>query len=134
MHSLRIFSRIKKQLTLSNFVNSPRSRKFSGKETDDITRAIVDMVVFDYMPLQMVEGKGFKKLMSIVAPNYNIPSMYLFIFIYTFTEYPGTRSEKRPSNRLLKIFTFQFLVIPLKITLKQGKYMIETVPSSLHRY
>lgn len=30
--------------------------------------------VFDYMPLQMVEGKGFKKLMSIVAPNYNIPS------------------------------------------------------------
>lgn len=26
------------------------------------------------MPLQMVEGKGFKKLMSIVAPNYNIPS------------------------------------------------------------
>lgn len=63
-----------KQPTLSNFVNSPRSRKFSGKETDDITRAIVDMVVFDYMPLQMVEGKGFKKLMSIVAPNYNIPS------------------------------------------------------------
>lgn len=33
-----------KQPTLSNFVNSPRSRKFSGKETDDITRAIVDMV------------------------------------------------------------------------------------------
>lgn len=63
-----------KQPTLSNFVNSPRSRKCSGKETDDITRAIVDMVVFDYMPLQMVEGKGFKKLMSIVAPNYNIPS------------------------------------------------------------
>lgn len=41
---------------------SKKIRKFSGKETDDITRAIVDMVVFDYMPLQMVEGKGFKKL------------------------------------------------------------------------
>lgn len=62
-----------KQPTLSNFVKSPIHRKFSGKETDDITRVIVDMVVFDYMPLQMVEGKGFKKLMSIVAPNYNIP-------------------------------------------------------------
>ena len=97
-----------KQPTLSNFVNSPINRKFSGKETDDITRAIVDMVVFDYMPLQMVEGKGFKKLMSIVAPNYNIPSMYLLIFIniYTFTEYPGTRSAKRPSNRVLKIDRF----------------------------
>lgn len=59
---------------MSNFVNFSRSRKFSGKETDDITRAIVDKVVFDYMPLQMVEGKGFKKLMSIVAPNNNIPS------------------------------------------------------------
>ena len=124
----------------TNFVNSPWSRKFSGKETDDITRAIVDMVVFDNMPLQMVEGKKLlKKLMSIVAPNYNILSrntiksrietpirscdfsstkvtmvlqlsMYLFIFIYTFTEYPGTRSEKRPSNRVLKIDRFTSLV------------------------
>lgn len=30
-------------------------------------------------------------------------SINLFIFINTFTEYPGTRSEKRPSNRVLKM-------------------------------
>ena len=32
------------------------------------------MVVLDYMPLKLVEGKGFLNLMSILAPDYKVPS------------------------------------------------------------
>jgi hypothetical protein len=32
------------------------------------------MVVLDYMPLKLVEGKGFLNSMSILAPDYKVPS------------------------------------------------------------
>jgi hypothetical protein len=32
------------------------------------------MVVLDYMALKLVEGKGFLNLMSILAPDYKVPS------------------------------------------------------------
>jgi hypothetical protein len=32
------------------------------------------MVVLDYMPLKLVEGKGILNLMSILAPDYKVPS------------------------------------------------------------
>jgi hypothetical protein len=40
----------------------------SSSQNEHITRAIVEMVVLDYMPLKLVEGKGFLNLMSILAP------------------------------------------------------------------
>jgi hypothetical protein len=46
----------------------------SSSQNENITRAIVEMVVLDYMPLKLVEGKGFLNLMSILAPDYKIPS------------------------------------------------------------
>lgn len=55
-------------------------------------------------------------------------SMYLFIFIYTLTEYPGTRSEKRPSNRVIKIDQFD---IP---SYKYMESLTEKRFSDLHMY
>jgi DNA helicase TIP49 (TBP-interacting protein) len=51
---------------------SPRARHLSGKQTDEITNAIVNMIVLDYLPLSLVEGKGFLKLMSVVVPDYKV--------------------------------------------------------------
>ena len=63
-----------KQPSLAEFVRSPRSRHLSGTKAEEITRAIVNMVVQDYMPLRIVEGSGFKNLMSLIAPEYSVPS------------------------------------------------------------
>jgi hypothetical protein len=59
---------------IAEFVNSPRSRKLSYSQNEHITRAIVEMVVLDYISLKLVEGKGFLYLMSILAPDYTVPS------------------------------------------------------------
>jgi hypothetical protein len=32
------------------------------------------MMVLDYMPLKLVEGKGFLNLMSLLAPDYKVPT------------------------------------------------------------
>jgi hypothetical protein len=37
-------------------------------------QVIAEMVELDYMPLKLVEGKGFLNLMSILAPDYKVPS------------------------------------------------------------
>ena len=49
-------------------------------QNEHITRAIVEMVVLDYMPLKLVEGKGFLNLMSILAhvPRTFVPSEHIF--------------------------------------------------------
>jgi hypothetical protein len=47
----------------------------SSSQNEHITRAIVEMVVLDYMALKLVEGKGFLNLMSILAPDYKVPSI-----------------------------------------------------------
>ena len=65
-----------KQPSVAEFAKSPRSRKLSSSQNEHITRAMVEMVVLDYMPLKLVEGKGFLNLMSILAPDYKVPSRY----------------------------------------------------------
>ena len=50
-------------------------RKMSSSESEKITCAIADMVVKDYVPLSVVDGQGFNKLMSTVAPEYKVPSL-----------------------------------------------------------
>ena len=76
-----------KQPSMAEFVRSPRSRHLSGTKAEEITRAIVNMVVQDYMPLRIVEGSGFKNLMSLKAPSL-VSDMLLFstVFIKTFTQ------------------------------------------------
>jgi hypothetical protein len=63
-----------KQPSVAEFTNSPRSQKVSSSQNEHITRAIVEMVILDYMPLKLVEGKGSLNLMSILAPDYKVPS------------------------------------------------------------
>ena len=46
----------------------------SGTKAEEITRATVNMVVQDYMPLRIVEGSGFKNLMALIALDYSVPS------------------------------------------------------------
>jgi hypothetical protein len=60
-----------KQPSVAEFAYSPRSRKLSSSQNEQITRAIVEMVVLDYMPLKLVEDKWLLNLMSILAPDYN---------------------------------------------------------------
>jgi hypothetical protein len=59
-----------KQSSVISFLCSPRARHLSGKQTDEITNAIVNMIVLDYLPLSLVEGKGFLKLMSVGIPGF----------------------------------------------------------------
>ncbi|XP_063399690.1 E3 SUMO-protein ligase ZBED1-like [Mytilus trossulus] len=63
-----------KQSSVLDFVQTPRSRRFSSSQSELITNSIVDMIVLDYLPIRIVEGKGFSKLMSIIAPEFKIPS------------------------------------------------------------
>ena len=63
-----------KQPSTAEFVRLPRSRHLSGTKAEEITRTIVNMIVQDYMPLRIVEGSGFKNLMSLIAPEYSVLS------------------------------------------------------------
>lgn len=63
-----------KQSSVSDYMSFPRSRRFSSSQSELITNAIVDMIVLDYMPVRMVEGKGFTKLKAIIAPEYKMAS------------------------------------------------------------
>ena len=56
----------KKQSAVTSFFTAPL-------KSERITQAIADMIVSDYVPLSIVEGEGFKNLMSIVAPDYTVP-------------------------------------------------------------
>ena len=60
-----------KQTAMTSFINSPR--KTSPNQRENITQAIADMVVSDYLPLSIVEADGFRALMEIVAPDYEVP-------------------------------------------------------------
>ncbi|CAG2204924.1 unnamed protein product [Mytilus edulis] len=63
-----------KQSSVLDFVQTPRSRRFSSTQSELITNSIVEMIILDYLPIRIVEGKGFSKLMSIIAPEFKIPS------------------------------------------------------------
>ena len=54
---------------MSDFVRTP-TKKINNEV---VTKAIADMVVSDYLPLSIVEGDGFRRLMGIVAPDYEVP-------------------------------------------------------------
>lgn len=61
-----------KQLSMTLFVNLPQ--KVSASHAEKITQAIMNMVIFDYVPLSIVQGAGFCNLMKLLAPDYEIPS------------------------------------------------------------
>ena len=60
-----------KQPSMAEFVRSPRSRHLSGTKTEEITRAIVNMVVQDYMPLKWWKTYSSKyPRLSVLARRY----------------------------------------------------------------
>ena len=50
------------------------SKKCSAERAKEITKRISAMVARDLRPISMVEGDGFKHLMSYVEPGYTVPS------------------------------------------------------------
>lgn len=40
----------------------------------EVRRAIAEFIIIDEQPFRVVEGEGFKRLMSLILPNYNLPS------------------------------------------------------------
>ena len=56
---------------MAAFVQTPAIKKVNDEL---ITKAIADMIVTDYVPLSIVEGEGFNRLMNIVAPGYKVPT------------------------------------------------------------
>ena len=62
----------KLQPTMANFVTLQRKCTPGWAET--ITSLITKMVAIDMMPAYTVDGKGFRKLMDILEPEYKVPS------------------------------------------------------------
>ena len=61
-HEQEIEGTPEKQPSMKDFVQSLRFRHCKGAQNEEITRAIVKLVVEDYMPLRIVEGQGFRNL------------------------------------------------------------------------
>lgn len=40
---------------------------------EDITQALVDFIVTDCRPVGLTQGKGFQKLLRLLAPGYSLP-------------------------------------------------------------
>ena len=40
---------------------------------EDITQAIVDFLISDCRPVSLTQGKGFQRLLRLLAPGYTIP-------------------------------------------------------------
>ncbi len=51
------------QLSVSGFMNSPR--KLNPKSCEEITKAITEMIVKDYLPISLVERDGFKMSFNV---------------------------------------------------------------------
>lgn len=62
-----------RQTTLGN-----KFRKLSSADNEKITNAIAYFIAVDFEPYSAVEGKGFRHLMSVVAPTFTIPSRTTF--------------------------------------------------------
>ena len=62
----------KEQRTMENFVTL--QRKCNPSRQESITSLITKMVALDMMPVYKVEGKGFRKLVEFLEPEYKVPS------------------------------------------------------------
>ena len=63
-----------KQSLMNEFVNSPKSQRFSSSQSELINNAIVDIWSYWITWRYIVEGRGFTKLMTIFIPEFKIPS------------------------------------------------------------
>ena len=66
---------------------------------EDITRALTDFVVQAYVPMKLVEHDSFRRMMSLVAPQYAVPSRT------TITSRIGLLYEAEKSALMTKLKT-----------------------------
>lgn len=52
-------------------------RRGSLAKSEEITSSICDMIALDLMPISMIEGAGFRKLMKLLQPEYSVPGRTL---------------------------------------------------------
>lgn len=64
---------ISKTAVLAPAIAVRENQQSKNYSSDDITNAIVDVIVQDFRPVSMVEGKGFQSLLKLIAPSYQIP-------------------------------------------------------------
>ncbi|KAL1264138.1 hypothetical protein QQF64_004493 [Cirrhinus molitorella] len=60
----------------------------------DITRAVTNFLAKDMMPFSMVDGMGFRKIMSVIGPRFELPSRKYF----SCTAIPALYGEVWRSN------------------------------------
>ncbi|XP_064414839.1 E3 SUMO-protein ligase ZBED1-like [Latimeria chalumnae] len=63
----------KNQTTLTAFVSAGSSRKCNTRRAEKVTKLICNMITTDMLPISVVEGTGFRALMSFVEPEYRVP-------------------------------------------------------------
>lgn len=52
----------------------PKGLSFGKYSAEELRRAIAEMVIEDELPFKFVEGRGFRKAMSIACPRFCVPS------------------------------------------------------------
>ena len=77
----------KHPLTLPRNINKPTSQNIllfiqptwcNEAKAEGISERVSEMIAMDMRPIQMVEGKGFWRLMSYLEPGYTVPSRKSF--------------------------------------------------------
>lgn len=64
----------KKQTPITSFV----PKIITGSDKNKIDLAILILFVWDFQPFSMVEDRGFRNLMGICSPSYQIPNRKYF--------------------------------------------------------
>lgn len=75
-------------------------RSCDSKQQGQITALVTSMITDDMLPLSIVEGEGFKRLMEFVEPEYTMPSCKT-ITRNVEKKYRGRYCSKREVNEAI---------------------------------
>ncbi|XP_064414915.1 E3 SUMO-protein ligase ZBED1-like [Latimeria chalumnae] len=68
------FTKIAEDTVKCNLCNTElSSRKCNTRHAEKVTKLICNMITTDMLPISVVEGTGFRALMSFVEPEYRVP-------------------------------------------------------------
>lgn len=60
-------------ITLADDETIPKRSRSDMIHVNDITQSIVDFIVSDCRPLAIIQGKGFQRMLRLLAPGYSLP-------------------------------------------------------------
>nr|CAD2124788.1 unnamed protein product [Meloidogyne enterolobii] len=66
---------------MTDIITSLRAKspwESDGEKTQQINKSIIEFICADIQPLSVVDNIGFKRLMTIALPKYNLPSRFFF--------------------------------------------------------